>query len=122
MQRPELSRTLLEPKKLTAMSSAVTQNAHFELFNLSQNGFQFELISCSSDSWTTGNRPKRVKQRMELSEPPLDIGYVRGDPFGIRNADLMPSDERLEPLVGKVTDLPQTADRNHEPTCSNHGS
>ena len=87
---------MFEPKGLTELLSAMTRNAPFETFNLRQDGFQFKLMSCSSDSWATGNRPKWVEQRMKLSEPPLDIGYVRQDPLAVRNTSLMTSDECLE--------------------------
>jgi len=110
---------MFEPKGLTGLLSAMTSNARFEAFDLSQNRFQFELISCSSDSWAIGDRPKWVEQRMKLSEPPLDIGYVRQDPFAIRNTDLMPSDECLESLGWKVRGLPKAAYGSHEPACSN---
>ena len=103
------------------MSSSMTRNAPFEVFNLSQNGFQFKLMSCSSDSWTTSNRPKGVEQRMKLSELPLDTGYVREDPFAIRNTGRMPGDECLESLGWKARGLSKAAYGSYEPTRPNQG-
>jgi len=87
---------MFEPKGLTEVLSAMTRNAPFKGFNFGRNGFEFKLISRPSDSWTAGDRPKGVEQCMKLSEPSVDIGYVRQDPLAVRNSSLMTSDECLE--------------------------
>jgi len=112
---------MFESKGLTGLLSAMTSNARFEAFNLRQDGFQFKLMSCSSDSWAIGDRPKWVEQRMKLSELPLDTGYVREDPFAIRNTGRMPSNECLESLGWKTRGSSKAAYGSYEPTRPNQG-